>query len=137
MMNCTKVELGKVLTKDELKFCDIRIPFNDTTGLWVRLTAIQRKVSEAIASGEVSPIKTESFVKGRAPRVVSDDLGVQGVVNPVNGKRYDSKSAYYRAVKESGSHIIEAGESGKERKQQGDYNVREELKEAIEQHLGR
>lgn len=38
-----------------------------------------------------------------APRLIRD--GLDGVWNPVNGKVYDSKSAYYRAVKDAGCEI--------------------------------
>ena len=67
--------------------------------------------------------------------IISDELG--GIVNPADGKHYDSKSKYYKAVKASGSHVVESGEMGQQqkRKQEGDYNVREELKQAIQQHL--
>lgn len=37
------------------------------------------------------------------PMVIGDSLG--DVWNPVNGKIYDSKSAYYRAVKAAGCEI--------------------------------
>ena len=37
------------------------------------------------------------------PRVISDKL--DDVWNPVNGKKYDSKSAYYSAVKNAGYTI--------------------------------
>lgn len=36
----------------------------------------------------------------------SDDLGTQGVLNPADGKRYDSRSAYYQAVKDKGLVIL-------------------------------
>lgn len=36
----------------------------------------------------------------------SDDLGIQGVLNPADGKRYDSKSEYYKAVKAKGLEIV-------------------------------
>jgi hypothetical protein len=39
-----------------------------------------------------------------APMIIRDELS--GVVNPCDGKRYDSKSAYYRAVKEAGCVIV-------------------------------
>lgn len=41
---------------------------------------------------------------GSGPMVISDHL--DDVWNPVNGKRYDSKSAYYKAVRQSGGEII-------------------------------
>jgi hypothetical protein len=39
-----------------------------------------------------------------APMIIRDYL--DGVVNPCNGKRYDSKSAYYQAVKDAGCEIV-------------------------------
>jgi hypothetical protein len=39
-----------------------------------------------------------------APMVIRDAL--DGVVNPCDGKRYDSKGAYYRAVKDAGCVIV-------------------------------
>lgn len=59
------------------------------------------------------------------------------VVNPADGKVYTSRSKYYRSLKDSGNHIVERGEQGHKREIQGDFNVRKELKQAIEQHLGR
>lgn len=38
-----------------------------------------------------------------APRLIRD--GIDDVWNPVNGRKYDSKSAYYRAVKDAGCEI--------------------------------
>lgn len=71
------------------------------------------------------------------PMVISDDLGIQGVVNPADGKKYDSKSAYYKSVKDAGCHIVGADAGKKPPKAyDGDHNVRKELKEAIHKHLG-
>jgi len=39
-----------------------------------------------------------------APMIISDHL--DGVKNPVDGKMYDSKSSYYRAVKDAGCVIV-------------------------------
>ena len=39
-----------------------------------------------------------------APMVIRDAL--DGVQNPCDGKKYDSKSAYYRAVKNAGCEIV-------------------------------
>ena len=36
----------------------------------------------------------------------SDDLGINGVLNPADGKRYDSRAAYEKAVKASGCVIM-------------------------------
>jgi len=42
----------------------------------------------------------------RAFNVISDDLGINGVRCPVDGKTYTSKSQYYAAVKASGREIL-------------------------------
>lgn len=135
MMNCSKVDLQKVLTLKEIEFYEnLRIPYSDTTGMWTRAALIQQKISDAIVLGTIAPIRHEPVEIKNAAYVVSDDLG--GVMNPVDGKHYDSKSQYYKAVKASGSHIVEPGEHGHKRKQEGDYNVSKELRAAIQQHLG-
>ena len=41
-----------------------------------------------------------------APNIISDDLGIGGVLNPATGKKYDSKSAYYRDVRAAGYEIV-------------------------------
>lgn len=61
--------------------------------------------------------------------VVSDDL--DGLVNPVDGKRYDSKSAYYRAVAAAGCNIIEDNPLARKRELRGDFDNTRELKNAI------
>src|SRR6185369_2992983 len=43
-----------------------------------------------------------------APRLIRDDIG--GVKSMQDGKIYDSRSAYYRSLKEGGTRIVEAGE---------------------------
>lgn len=43
-----------------------------------------------------------------APGVISDCI--DSTVNPANGKRYDSKSKYYKAVKDAGCSILGSNE---------------------------
>lgn len=62
---------------------------------------------------------------------------VDGVVNPANGKRYDSKSKYYKDLKAQGLHISDSSEHNKKREFQGDYNVRKELTEATREVLNK
>lgn len=45
-------------------------------------------------------------VQGPSHYARSDDLGINGVLNPADGKRYDSRSAYERAVKAAGCVIL-------------------------------
>lgn len=54
------------------------------------------------AAGTEPPLKASAG----APMVVSDNLGLGGVLNPADGKRYDSKRAYYRAVRAAGGEIV-------------------------------
>lgn len=58
---------------------------------WDRMVAAQR--ARILASRKVA-----------APMIISDKL--DDVLNPVNGQLYDSKSAYYRAVREAGCEIV-------------------------------
>lgn len=66
----------------------------------------------------------------------SDQLGegVQGVFNHADGKRYDSKSQYERAVKAKGCRIVGNDYNGKKfnRQMEGDFNVGPQLKEAVQ-----
>lgn len=71
------------------------------------------------------------------PRLIRD--GLDDVWCPVNGKTYDSKSAYYRAVKEAGceiagndSSITQAHERAVQTTVPG--GLTDDLKAAYEQH---
>lgn len=65
-----------------------------------------------------------------SPMLISDHL--DGVVNPVDGKRYDSKSAYYRTVRAAGCEILGSEKPSASAKQQLD-DPAAEIKQAIEQ----
>ena len=90
---------------------------------------------------------TQEYVNSRSGNsinptfnIISDKLGdgVKGVMNPVNGKRYDSKSSYYGAVKDAGCHIIESQPKDFKRPEvRGDFNVRPQMREAVERVLNR
>lgn len=64
--------------------------------------------------------------------------GVNGIFNHADGKRYDSKSQYERAVKSKGCRVVgndwnnASYKTPLERGVRGDFNVRKELKQAIE-----
>lgn len=78
--------------------------------------------------------------KIHAHGIVSDDLGVNGIINHADGKRYDSKSAFRKATRRAGCY--EVGNDVKsrdvewkppiERGVRGDYNVAPALKEALQ-----
>ena len=66
------------------------------------------------------------------PYVISDHL--DGVQNPVDGKRYDSKSAYYRTVKDAGCEIMGSDPQANKRPEyEPPGGVEEDIKRAIEQ----
>lgn len=67
-------------------------------------------------------------------QVITDSIEI---FSPADGKHYTSKSEYYKALKSSGSHVLEKGEHGQQTGLKGDYNLKPELKQAIQQHLGR
>lgn len=71
------------------------------------------------------------------PRLIRD--GLEDVWNPVNGKVYDSKSAYYRAVRDAGceiagndSSVMDAHERPVTVSTPG--GLQDDLKQAWEQH---
>lgn len=59
---------------------------------WPQVAAARRERTEAARSGLP------------APMIIRDHL--DGVQNPCDGKTYDSKSAYYRAVRDAGCEIV-------------------------------
>ena len=68
--------------------------------------------------------------------------GVNGILNHADGKRYDSKSQYERAVKAKGCHVVgndwnnaKLPSTPIERGIRGDFNVRPQLKEAVNKVL--
>lgn len=65
------------------------------------------------------------------PYIISDHL--DGVQNPVDGKHYDSKSAYYRTVKEAGCEIMGSDPAANRRPTyEPPGGVEEDIKRAIE-----
>jgi hypothetical protein len=74
-----------------------------------------------------------------------DTLGdnVNGILNHADGKHYDSKSQYNRAVRNAGCRVvgndfnnIKPWQSPSARGVRGDFNVRPQLKQALEQVRG-
>lgn len=62
--------------------------------------------------------------------VVSD--GITPILNHADGKMYDSKSSYYKALKQSGHIIVEAG-MDKPREIRGDFDSRKDVAKALNQ----
>lgn len=89
--------LGVLDTEWYIKGCPI--PYNSDRDLWNRLDAVQGKVARL-------KIK-QPVIKFEPPRfhVISDEM-TGGVFCPADGKTYDSKSSYYKAVKAKGLEIV-------------------------------
>lgn len=72
--------------------------------------------------------------------VHSDDMGLKGVLNHADGKLYDSKSEFRKATRRAGCYEIGTDIKGEdvrvksplERGVRGDFNVRPELKDAVQ-----
>lgn len=137
-MNVAKADLkkAKVLTADELKWLEaLRIPFTGAGHLWAEKFRLDALVSDAVESGKVKPIYREVKIQ-RGPHVISDDLGLQGILNPANGKKYDSKSAYYKAVKEAGCVVLGNDAPTKAKGPEAricEKDLKQDIKQAIEQ----
>jgi len=82
-----------------------------------------------------NPVLYEGYI-GFLPNIQRDHIGegLKGIVNPVNGKKYDSKSAYEKDIKASG-HVIMGNDAPTKANNEirGDFNVRKELKDAVQQ----
>jgi len=86
----------------------------------------------------------KSYPKTKSHFVISDNLGsgVNGIINHADGKRYDSKSNYEKAVRAKGCRVVgndwnnTQWKAPIERGIQGDFNVRPQLKEAVQKVLG-
>lgn len=129
-----ELEDKKILSKEDLKFLNgLKIPLLDGYELWTRKDQIENKVLLAIKNGIVREYKPSSPNKLYSFNVISDDLGLKGVHNPADGKTYDSKSAYYKAVKNAGCQIVGNEQpSTKKREVQGDFDCRREVSQAID-----
>lgn len=65
-----------------------------------------RDRSSITVTPKIPPQEPVIFQKGVAPFMISDDLGIKGILNHADGKMYDSKSAYKKAVKAAGLEIL-------------------------------
>lgn len=74
--------------------------------------------------------------------IIGDGLpgGVNGMINHADGKRYDSKSQYEKAVRAKGCRIIGNDWNNKDMNRKeiyGDYNVKYDVAHATKSILGR
>jgi len=81
-----------------------------------------------------NPVSYEGF-RGSLPYLNSDKLGegVKGIFNPADGKTYDSKSAYYNAVKAKGLVIDDSQTPRKPDPKLKPINWEKSVKQTIDQ----
>lgn len=82
--------------------------------------------------------KSHKWTLTYAPMIISDTIGTRtntdGVLNPATGKKYDSKSEYYRDTKAAGCEIMgNDAPTESKREMRGNFDCRRELAQAIDQ----
>ncbi len=97
--------------------------------------ALRDRLDAEIAKENKNFVSSSNF----APNIISDYMpggAGQALRNMADGKMYDSKSAYNKALKASGHYVVGNDKQEQKKEVRGDFNVREALKGAIQQHLG-
>lgn len=140
IMNCetTQLQACDILTVDEIvSYQTAHIAYNDMKA-WRRLMMMQAKITQALEDGVIE--ETENFVFQDSGvkmfNVISDSVGggINGIKNMADGKHYDSKSAYRKALRAQG--MVEMGtDAPKEGKKtlDGDFNCEKDVAQAMRQ----
>lgn len=123
-----------LLTAEELELISTPIG-NLSLELRAMAFAVRDKLDAAIAE------ENKNFVPSfkSIPNIISDYMPTgagQAILNHADGKMYDSKSAYNKALKASGHYIVGNDKQEQKKELKGDFSVRDSLKQAIQQHLG-
>jgi hypothetical protein len=82
------------------------IPYRHTREMWEKRIFLHDKIAECLARNEIRVIERKSTYVAPCVHINSDYLDHKGVMCPADGKTYDSKSAYYKAVKSKGLEIV-------------------------------
>lgn len=107
-------------------------------------------IGDALIAKSIDGVTTEEYLKLQDTKknpfagYGSDTLGnsVNGVLNHADGKHYDSKSQFERAVRAKGCRIVgndlnsATYKTPLERGVRGDFNARREIKQAVEKVMG-
>ena len=118
------IDIG--LSADEAKLLCAPITELSEIELRAALQAFDKR-SELIREANKHHVSTFHY----GANIISDDLGMQGVLNPVDGKKYDSRSAYHKAVKDAGCVVLgDEAPTQANTKIRGDFKTREALKKA-------
>lgn len=140
-MNVSHSDLvsNNVLTKEQVEWAsNVRIPYTSTNGEWPELQRIQTSVTKAIASGVVKEVEREVVQIQRGPQVISDYIAGPGgaVQSQADGKMYDSKSQYYKAVRAAGCEVMGTDAPREAKAYEPSINEKElkrDISEAIQQ----
>lgn len=145
-MNVLMSDLLKsgILTQENCEFLNnLRIPYPardgiDSNALFREKQRLDGLIKEAIASGVVKEEERESFQRQRGPQIISDYISGPGgaIQSQADGKMYDSKSQYYKAVKAAGCVVL--GTDAPTKCKEPEYNICEktlkrDINEAIQQ----
>lgn len=102
------VEAG-ILRQEEAEWLDsLRIPYPGDAATWKERRRLESLIKDAKETGRVPVVEKEPFVRQPSFYVISDYIGegVQGMYSHADGKQYDSKSEYYKAVKAAGCVVL-------------------------------
>lgn len=108
-VRCADLVANGVISGDEADWVtSVRIPYNATGDQWLEKHRIDRLVTKALSDRVVSEVERESVIIQRGPQIVSDYINGPGgaLQNQADGKMYDSKSQYYKAVRAAGCEVL-------------------------------
>lgn len=127
-----------ILTQEECDYYfSLRIPGGSPVSLWMEKYRIDDKIYKAALSGLIEkhiPAKPQEA----GVYVISDSLGVHGIMSHADGKHYDSKSSYRKELKANG--FIEMGSDAPTKPRtelRGDFsNMKRDIARAYDQVMG-
>lgn len=124
---------AKIITKKEAEWLEnLRIPYAASSELWYEKYRLERLFTDGIASGKLKPIERVLATVSRAKFYAQSDYISGGEIkSQVDGKIYDSKSQYYKSLKEGGYFINESPNKSPDKPTNSEITGRD-VKNAIE-----
>ncbi len=121
MVNIHNYDLSSFLDAAELDaFFSRKIPLNSSNSyeLWSQHHAFVERVISIIQDNKLQPLEQEQSLA--SPPAVREDR-MDGIQSMVDGKIYESKSAYYKHLKEGGHHIVDYKQEHKPKTEKIDW----------------
>lgn len=107
---CSDLLSKGIVSENDLDWvANVRIPYNATGDEWLDKHRIDKAIKKAINDGVVNEVPREEVAVSRSFQIIGDYINSspgEAVKSMADGKMYDSKSAYYRAVKEAGCEVL-------------------------------